>query len=270
MQYTAEGRSANALQRVVFIVQYTNEFSEQDFEGFDKESKSWREELPRRSVSNAVLFQPGSHRISFEEEKIAGLSYEALMKDGTVEFGLRFEENRILFLAGKYTRWNEIWPLAKTHLERATSLVPETNKTSSYASEYTDLFRATGNYTDFSPAGFLRKNSKFIPDHIFERCENFHFHTGYFESVDSPGPHRILTRINADLRDNDDEKSRDLSIVLLHKVMSQREPWVGDIELPDSVLSRGLDNFEVLHSLDKAVLGEILNDDMSKSIGLIE
>jgi hypothetical protein len=268
MEYSASGRSNNALQRVVFIVQFKKEFSEQDFVQFDKNSKQWRGELPRRSVSNAVLLQPGANRVAFDEERIVGLSYEALMKDGSVEFGLRFDENRILFLAGRYTRWTDIWPQAQKFLQSATDLVPKENPVAAFASEYSDLFRATGEYADFEASGILRLGSRFIPSHVFDRKENFHFHTGFFEMHSEPARHRVLTRVNADLRDNDEEKARDLSIVLFHQISAYRESWGDEIMLDDAILERGLENFVALHEIDKAILREILNDHISNGIGL--
>lgn len=268
MEYSASGRSTNALQRVVFIVQFKREFSEQDFAQFDKSSKQWRRELPRRSVSNAVLLQPGANRVAFDDERIVGLSYEALMKDGSVEFGLRFDENRILFLAGRYTRWTEIWPQAQKFLLSATDLVPADNPVVAFASEYSDLFRATGDYADFEASGILRPGSRFIPSHVFDRKQNFHFHTGFFEMLDEPARHRVLTRVNADLRDHDEEKIRELSIVLFHQISAYREAWGDEIALEDAILKRGLENFVALHEIDKAVLREVLNDAMSNNIGL--
>ncbi len=177
MEYSTVGQSTNALQRVVFIVQFTREFSERDLDRLDTHSTSWRDELPRRSVTNAVLLQPGSNRVAFDDERIAGLSYEALMKDSSVEFGLRFDENRILFLVGRYTRWAEIWPLAQRYLKTAMGLLPEDNPVISFATEYTDLFRAAGEYTEFDASGILRPDSLYIPSHVFDRTENFH--TGF-------------------------------------------------------------------------------------------
>ena len=266
--YSAKGHGTNALLRVVFIVQFAEEFSSQDFERFDEASKSWREVLPRRSVSNAVLLQPNSHRVAFDEEKIVGLTYEALAKDGEVEFGLRFDGSRILFVASRYSHWRNIWSQAKGLLEMALDLVSDDNLVVSYATEYSDLFRATGNYFDFDAKEILRTDSRFIPSHVFERTENFHFHTGFFETLDEPAQHRVLTRINADLRDNTDERARDLSIVLFHQMSPPHKPWTGNAQLPKEVLNRGLRNFETLHDVDKRMLLELLNDDMSQSIGL--
>lgn len=268
MEYLPEGRDENALQRVAFIIQYTDEFPETDFENFDRASKQWKDELPRRSSSNAVRIDSHSQRVSFEEGKIAYLSYEALSKDGSVDFGLRFEDNRILFLVGKYSSWDKIWPQALKHLLKAVGLVSETNQVSSYAVEYTDLFRAKGRYEDFDPSRLLRKGSQYIPEHVFANNENFHFHTGFFASFTDPSPYRVLTRVNADLRDNAEELSRDLSIVLFHTVLPQRDGRVVNTVLPEEILRRGLDNFKTLHSLDKSILKKIVNDEVCSRIGL--
>ena len=268
MEYSPAGRSANALQRVVFIVQFSKEFSKDDFERFERNSGRWRDEFPRRSVTNAVRLQPGSNRVTLDESEVAGLAYEALMKDGSVEFGLRIDKSRILFLVGKYTRWDEIWPRASDHLKKAMELVPDDNPVVSFATEYTDLFRATGNYSDFDASCFLHPNSQYVPSHIFDRSGNFHFHTGFFQTLDNPAKHRMLTRINADLKDNEEKRSRDLSIVLFHQISSYREPWGGDAGLDKKIIGRGLDNFVELHEFDKGMLREILNDEMSTKIGL--
>ena len=268
MDYSAAGRSDNALQRVVFVVQFKNDFSGQDYERFDENSQEWRSELPRRSVTNAILVQPGSSRIIHDENKIVGLAYEAMMKDGSVELGLRFDERRVLFVAGNYTKWSAVWPQANNYLEIALDLVPKDNPVVSFATEYTDLFSATGHYNDFDARRILRPDCQYVPPHVYERKENFHFHTGFFETHNVPAKHRILTRINADLKDDEEKKGRDLSIVLFHQISSYYEPWVGEFDLDEKIRSRGLGNFSVLHEFAKAILGEILNDEMCKEIGL--
>jgi len=266
MQYTA-AQSTNALQRVAFIVEFSREFSEAEFRQFDDTSKSWRNEYPKRSVVNAASVR--SNQIMLDESKVVALSYEALMKDGSVEWGLKFDGNRILFFAGKYTRWNEIWPSVSRHLKPALELVQNDNPVISYATEYTDLFRAIGDYFCFDASHLFQRGSKYVPSHIFGRTENFHFHTGFFETLNEPAKHRVLTRINADLRDGAEKNVRELSIVLYHQISSCYEPWGGSaLRLDKKIVSRGLDNFAALHDIDKATLKEILNHDMSEKIGL--
>lgn len=269
MEYSAEGRGSNALQQVAFVVHYEREFSDHEFEEFDKRYEVWKEDLPRRSKSNALLFQPGSQRIEFKKDTIGNLSYQSFLEDGSTKLELRLEGNQISYMVGEYTTWSDIWPRAQQHLQQAIDLLPEDNKVISYASQYQDLFRAKGSYADFQADAILCRESRFIPGHVFERKENFHFHTGYFELFNSPFEHRVLTRINADLRDNVEMDSRDLSIVLMHQLFpcrgfkqSERNPY-------DELLGMGLENFAVLHELDKSVRLEILNDEMAERVKLL-
>ena len=269
MRYSANGTGENALQKVVFVVQFSEYFTNEDFQNFDRVSNGWRTKLSMRSVSNGVVVDPVTMQAVSEVKQPFSAAYETLTKDGPVEFGLKFEANRILFLVGSYTRWAKVWPRAQKYLREATALVPETNSVSSYAVEYTDLFRASeGEYSEFQPSEFLRKGSQYVPEHVFNGMENWHFDIGCFHTYNKPEPHMILTRIQANLEDNNEEKSRDLSIVLMHQFRGDRESWVGHKKLPDSIRDRALENFEVLHELDKKILGEIINDTMAKEIGL--
>lgn len=270
MEYTAGGQNAKALQQVVFVVQFARAFSDVEFAKIDEASREWRNDLPRQSVSNAVLIQPETAQVAIERGKITTLSFEAIMKDGSVEFCLKFEGNRILFLDGKNSRWAEFWPKAGLHLANAISLVSQDNNIVSYAAEYLYLFRGKGEYKEYNVANILKSSSRLIPKHIFNRSENFHFHTGYFETIDQPIGHRILSRTNVDLRDNDQNRTRDLSIEIFHSILPFSEPWERSTTLPKQILDRKFKNFEILHDLDKKVLLEILNNDMSQNIGLLK
>lgn len=268
MKYTPEGIADNALQRVVLIVEFEKPFSQSDYQAVDSASAEWKIQLPRRSVSHAVVFQPGLNRVEANEQSIASLSYEALMRDGNPEFGLRIEGNAIMYLIGRYTRWDDMWPNASSALKRVLGLVSRENKVRSYATEYTDLFRALGSYADFQIGGIIRPECRFLAPHVYTQSLNWHSHTGYFEELKEPVSHRALHRINVDLRDNASEKSRDLSVVLFHSIMGNVEPFGDTAALPEAIEARGIENFRALHDMDKAILREILNDDMCTRIGL--
>ena len=195
-KYEPAGVGENALVRVVFVVQFAKNFTQDEFRKIDELAVTWRNELPRRSTDNALLFNPANNKATPDPNAIVGLSYEALMKNGNPEFGLRVEQSRIMFLVGEYTHWNEIWPIAKRHLTWAIEQVASQNSIINFSCEYSDLFRYTGEYFDFRSEGFFRDDSDLVPSFIFDQVLNFHFHSGYFTDLKSPDPHRILTRIN--------------------------------------------------------------------------
>ena len=270
MEYTVGGQDGKALQQVVLTVQFDRAFSDEELASIDRASQDWRTELPRRSVSHPVVIQPQTEQVAFEKGTIATLSFDAMTTEGTVGLGLGFQGSNIHFLDGKNTRWVEIWPKAEWYLSRAISLVSPENKIVSYTAEYFDLFRGKGEYTDFNVANILRSPSRLIPEHIFNRKDNFHFHTGYFETIAEPKQHRILNRINVDLRDNGENRTRDLSIALFHSILPFSKPWSTNQSLPKQILDKGLKNFEVLHDLDKKILLEILSNDISRIVGLLK
>lgn len=269
MEYTAEGRGSNALQHVVFVVQYAREFSDEEFQAFDDAPKAWETDLPDRSKANSLIVASNPQRLELQGQQVGYLSYESKFDDGSTEFGLRLERSRIVFTVGKYTNWMEIWPKAERHLQQAMELVPEGNIIVSYASEYLDLFKAKGDYESFEANKILRRDSRLIPQHVFERRENFHFHTGYFEVFETPSENRVLTRINVDLRDSADDEVRDMSILLFHQLVPSRKSEEYNQQSHETFLARGLKNFKLLHDLDKKVLLELLNDDMAQRIKLL-
>ncbi|MCY4151393.1 MAG: hypothetical protein OXE94_04050 [Aestuariivita sp.] len=222
---------------------------------------------------NAVLLNPKRYQPLESDDKVIGISYEKIKVDGSVGLGLKFEEDRILFVVGEYTNWQKIWPKVSKHLSLVLELVSERNPIVAYAVEYNDIFRAEGDYAEFDASFLLQPDSKYIPPHIFERDQNFHFHTGYFDVRSEPVEHQVLTRVNSDLRDGLEKDVRELSIVLFHQISSYLDPhtvgpWKPMPPLPEKIARRGLGNFVDLHDLDKDILRNILSDDMSAQIGL--
>ena len=270
MHYQAFEDRPNALKRVAFVIALSQPFTEVDFDKVDIFWKNnWRSELPKRSQARAVYMRADMPSNQFQPQQLVGLNYEALQKDGTVETGISFDGHNIILAIGKYDTWEKEWPAACMILEQALQLKPENAMIMSLAIEYFDLFEAKGGYDDFVPEGFLRKDSKYVPPYIFYEKENWHFHTGYFERHENPAPHRVLHRINADLKDNDENSTRELALTLFHQISPTRTPWVSENPLADEIVTRGVQNFPNLHEIGKTVLRNVLNDDMCKKIGLM-
>ena len=103
-----------------------------------------------------------------------------------------------------------------------------------------------------------------------QRKLNWHPHTGFFEERNDPIPHRILSRINLDLRDNGALKRRELIAVLFHSMMGTTTPFDGkNASLPPELARRCLENFRDLHDIDRDTIRLPLCDEMLKEIGLL-
>ena len=267
MEHAAVVRNAKVFQRVIFIVQYVRVFTNEEFNKIDEQSGRWKEELPKRSVAKTVRIHPGASQAVLEDEKAAGMTFEAVKKDGNIEYGLKFEENRIQFFDGKNALWTQIVPRAEVFLEQANALVSQENQVDSYALDYHNTFQVGGKYEPFDARNFFRIKSKFVPKHIWSNQENFHFHTGFFKTINQ---YRVLTRINVDLRDNDENRTRDLAIAIFHSILSLREPWGKKLPLPENILNRGKSNFAKLGDLNDKVLKKLFNDEAVRRIGILQ
>lgn len=79
-----------------------------------------------------------------------------------------------------------------------------------------------------------------------------------------------MTRINVDLRDNDENRTWELSIAILHSILPLREPWGKNMPLPEVILSQGINNFTELRCLNDRVLGRLLNDEALHGAGVLQ
>lgn len=155
MEHAAVVQNDKVLQRVIFIIQYVRVFTNEEFNKIDEKFGRWRDELPKRSVAKTVRLHPGASQVVLEDEKTAGLTFEAVKKDGSIEYGLKFEENRIQFFDGKNIHWEQIVPRAKAFLGEANAFVSQENQIESYALNHLNVFQIGGKYEPFNARIFF-------------------------------------------------------------------------------------------------------------------
>ena len=270
MNYIPAGKANNALLQVAFIIEFERNFTQEEFQLVDNSHTNWKSSLPRRSVvKGGLILNPQSPQINLDQSVILGYKYDLFNEDGTICEGLHLQGNKVIYLVGEYTVWNEVWPKVTKILEPVLQLLPDSNNVISYSSEYTDLFLVQGDYFNNDPASLFSNDSDLIPKHIFERKLNWHSHTGYFEEIDEPVLHRHLTRLNIDIRDNSDLQQRELTMRLFHSIKSPQTPLSHEsLPLPEEIASLGLDNFPILHFKARELLKKLLCNDMLEKIGI--
>ncbi len=270
MSYIPAGKAGNALLQAAYIIELEHSFPQEDFRSIDKMSSAWQNALPRRTVSKGGIFvNPQTPQIQIDDSLITGLSYEFLNGDGTIRESLRLEGNRVIYLMGEYTIWNEVWPRATKILEPIIQHLSVNNTIIAYSSEYTNLFVVKGDYFENDLSGLFRPGNELVPQHIFDRKLNWHSHTGFFEEKNEPASHRLLTRINLDIRDNSELKKRELTLLIFHSLSPPRDPFSQAVQpLPKEITSLGLGNFRILHINAREVLKKLLCYEMLQCIGM--
>ncbi len=269
MNFEPAGNNKNALLEVAFVIEFEREFTQHELNWVDSKSMFWYETLPGKLVipKEPVALPPFQTNIGNDNN--FGLSYQYYNPDGSIRQSLKFEGNRIVYLVSEYSKWAEIWPLTKKILEPIYNYLSSTNSVRSFSTEYLNLFVFGEEYFSMDISSILRSNNMLVPSHIFDRKLNWHAHTGYFEEENDPVQHRLLTRINFDLRDNTNNHRRELTLLLFHSMMPQHKHFSSGLEfLPEELKSKGLLNFRTLHLRARKVLNQLLCDEMLIKIGL--
>ena len=84
MEHAAAVYNDEGLHRVIFIAQYVGVFINKEFNKIEGNSRRRYDELPKRSAAKAVRLHPGASQTVLEDEKTAGLTFEAEKKDGNL------------------------------------------------------------------------------------------------------------------------------------------------------------------------------------------
>ena len=261
MNFKPKGNNRNALLKVAFIIEFEHEFSQEDYFRIDSKKNLWAETLPGKLIiPNDSPFQP---------QLGSGLVYQYFNSDGSIRQSLTLEGNKIVYFVSDYTKWDVIWPPILKILDPIYNYLKSKNAVYSFSTEYLDLFVYDGKYNRMDLSKVLRPNNGIIPSQVVDRKLNWHLHTGYFEVESDPVLHRLLTRINLDLKDNSNRNSRDLTLLLFQSIMPIHKEYTPSNEfLPDEITTKGLLNFRALHENARALLKQLLCDEMLIKIGL--
>lgn len=269
MKYVPAGKANNALLQVAFIIEFERNFSQEDFLSVNSMRSAWFKELPRQMITDGLPSAPLFPNTHSSTGPINGLVYEELNRDGTVRMGLSIEKNKLIFLVGEYTKWNLVWPIVEKILKPVHQYLYRKNFVGVYSVEYKNLFLYKGDYFDSDISELLKPDNFLIPHHIFERKLNWHFHTGFFEEKVDPAAHRLLTRINFDMRDNLDSEQRELTLFLFFSLFPPGIPYSKTLQpLPDEIIFKGLDNFKTLHNNARETMKQLICKDVLKVIDL--
>ena len=138
----------------------------------------------------------------------------------------------------------------------------------SFSTEYLNLFVYSGKYLNIDMSKLIRENNGITPSKITERKLNWHLHTGFFDEINEPVPHRSLTRVNFDLRDSKYSNKRELTLLLFQSLRSQnKESEPNSRNLHEEIKSLGLENFSNLHDKVRQILKQLICDEMLDQIG---
>ena len=187
--------------------------------------------------------------------------------DGSLEWAASFGDNRIITSCRNYTRWDEVWPLAKERIDALLKCVDPYKPVQSVDFSVTDTFRAKKNDAALAPRTIFKKND-FIANHIVCMSDpRWDFNQGWFTK--SEDTDQILVRV-----EGRSGIQNDLVVASISNLHSRR--FGTDVKVDgllcakDQVDARVSTIFEEFHDNNKSLLRKLLSDDLLTRMKLKE
>jgi hypothetical protein len=195
--------------------------------------------------------------------------FDAVKRDGTLDWRLRVEDQWIGVNCLSYTRWAEVWPRARRlFVEAIETLGIDGNVLSNAALQCFDVFDWTGDVGGYDLSLLLRRDSPYVPAALWEqRSPLWHLHEGWYERrpdlIADQG--QLLNRIHFDATTT----AQRYSVTVDHLLRADMpagptgldELFGGEPSFIDRMMN-------ALHIRNKEMLGLCITDDLAHRIGL--
>lgn len=261
---------AHAIERVSTGIQFAHPINESGFKEIREMAMTFKDDLPRQvEIQGMTLsFGPLGELPSPPSE---GFILQNMERNGSVSSELRIETTSISYRTDTYTRWDEVWSTAKKYFDKLIPKFLTNSKIASIDLKYFDKFVWDGNISECQPNFLLRKDSKYVCPHVYNSNDLWHTHTGKFLRV-GENIKRLLN-LNLDCLDEKEPSGDEKRIVKILTAITDNLNQPGysptHIEL-DAAVNFIDEHIAMLHVFSKETFGDIISDDMSTRIGLLE
>jgi uncharacterized protein (TIGR04255 family) len=262
----------HAIQEVVFVLMFGREFAPAEVEAVVKAHDRWREELPKvtRFTAQRIEIQDaGPPQIRpAEEAGVIGVAFDAVKRDGSLDWRLRLQQNWIGVNCLSYTRWNQVWPTARGFLDQVGGiLINPKLPVVGAALQYIDLFVWEGDIEQYRADELFRADSGFVPRSIWDKGPLWHLYQGWFQKEDLPAAGRRLEKVHIDAVEREGTYQTKVDITLRHDLAD---------ELPSYRSVFGADgeqacidaSFTAMHTQCSRLLKAYITDEMAERISL--
>lgn len=266
---------AHAIEQVFFVLQFASSLDDDGFSEACNAAEKFRLELPGCAEIQGLALTLGTPRpVVLSPASLApvvGKTFRRIGPDGVIESELRVERAAVTFRTTQYTRWDAVWERAKKYFGAIVPIYSSHARISGIGLTYVDKFVWAGAATgECHPSLLLRPRSRYLCPYVYEAKDLWHNHTGAFLRIDEWT--KRLMNINVDHLEEhrSDEPRRAVAITtVLTDLWNQ--PGYTSLEEPLNNIDEFIGTrMKQLHDFDKVLLGDIINDEMSKRIALID
>lgn len=257
----------HAIVEVVFGIRLARNVSAKEIEALIEAHPKFKEDFPRLNRTQIIQFAIGDGPPPKNmPQPTAGVSFDAMKRDGTLDWRLRIDDNMIFVNCLSYTRWSEIWEKVRQYFTVAGEFaVGSDNSVVGFVLQYIDVFRWTSEIDTYSIGEFLDRESKHLPASIFECGPLWHLHQGWYRPSEPPLDGRLLERIHLDAVFEDKQVPIVKADTFLQLELLKSHTWASIFHDDDSF---GTVAYRMLHEVNKEMLRSILTQEMSEKVGL--
>lgn len=261
---------SHAIDQVLFGLQFANPIGDDALLKVRNTAEQFKTDLPGRiEMSNVTLAIGVPTPVSAVPPSSAGIMFSKSRPDGTIESEIRLERASVTFRTTSYTRWNAVWADARRYFEAIIPIYAAEAGILGVSLNFVDKFSWVGAISECRPNLLLRERSSYLCPHVFSAVDLWHSHTGAFLRIDSAT--KRLLNINADCVD--ESRSDGLRrVVVITTVLTDlmNQPGFDPFSMAPGNAGEHLhDRMSQLHAHSKQVFGDVINDEMSKRIALV-
>lgn len=263
---------AHAIEQVLFALQFAKPVDDATFAKVRDEANKFKDGLPGRADIQSFALSIGAPvpAGAISSGPPAGIVFNKSRPDGTIENELRLDRSSVTFRTTSYTRWDAIWAVARSYFDAIIPIYVEKADILGIGLNFVDRFPWVGAITECRPRLLLREASKYLCPHLFDTQDLWHSHTGAFLRIDNAT--KRLLNINAECVDEirPDGLRRVVAITTgLTDFMNQPGFTASNITAANAgeFLNARMNQ---LHAFSKEVFGNVINNEMSKRIALID
>lgn len=213
------------------------------------------------SPDSEVLLEPQEITPPQFVTKAAGFDANRVETDGKISWGISVRPEFLLCNCAAYDRWRNVKPSVLAALRPFMDAAFELDvRINAIGLQYQDAFRLLDGASPEATRQLFRRDSRFIPSHLFEEPSFWHCHQGWFST--GHDSRRILNNVTTDLTEvNGVHFAR---IGGQHRIFSLSLDGKTQIRIDASDIDAAL---EWLHEENKNVINGMLSDGALEAIG---